>query len=251
MRQHLFSGFFALAMSAFVYRSNHALEIEYLKLKSNQVFQPFRVVHLSDLHIPYSGFRLSRLLLEIKQCQPDLIFLTGDLLDRSIREVEVERAHLFLKELSSLAKVVYCYGNHEINLKSTVKQFNEWMIILENETMNVDIKGNRLNLIGLDPQSPSVMKTEPTMLNLILDHYPNRFLCSSGIQFSGHVHGGQFIIKGQGLVAPDQGIMPKYFKGFYRLDQQRSLIVSAGLGASQIPLRFNNPNHLIVVDFSK
>ena len=71
------------------------------------------------------------------------------------------------------------------------------------------------------------------------------------IIFSGHAHGGQvrlpFI---GGLIAPHQGLFPKYDAGVYT-ENNTNMIVSCGLGDSIIPLRINNPPELVVVTLDK
>ena len=65
--------------------------------------------------------------------------------------------------------------------------------------------------------------------------------------FSGHAHGGQFILPFiGGLFAPGQGILPKYYRGVY--GEKSKLIVSRGLGNSGFPLRLFNRPDLVVVD---
>ena len=65
---------------------------------------------------------------------------------------------------------------------------------------------------------------------------------------SGHAHGGQFrfpLIGG--LVAPNQGLFPKYDAGLFT-ENNTNMIISRGLGNSVIPLRFNNRPELILVE---
>ena len=67
------------------------------------------------------------------------------------------------------------------------------------------------------------------------------------IMFSGHAHGGQFILPFiGGLFAPGQGILPKYYRGIH--GEKNKLIISRGLGNSGFPLRLFNRPEVIVVD---
>ena len=66
--------------------------------------------------------------------------------------------------------------------------------------------------------------------------------------FSGHAHGGQFRLPFVGgLIAPNQGLFPKYDSGLY-VQEGTNMIVSRGLGNSLFPLRFNNRPEVIVVE---
>lgn len=65
---------------------------------------------------------------------------------------------------------------------------------------------------------------------------------------SGHAHGGQFRIPFiGGLVAPNQGLFPKYDAGLYT-QEHTNMIASKGIGNSIIPFRFNNRPEVILIE---
>lgn len=68
---------------------------------------------------------------------------------------------------------------------------------------------------------------------------------------SGHVHGGQFRIPiiNKGIIAPDQGLFPKYTSGLY-VNNNVDMIVSRGLGNSIISIRINNRPHIPITILS-
>lgn len=250
MKRQVFSSLVALCLSGATYRMNHGLQISHFQVENDFIVRPFRVVHLSDCHIPYSGFKLKRLLKEIRKLNPDLILNAGDILDRNIEDLDY--ASQFVKELKKIAPLISVWGNHEMGIKLDLSHIKEELNILENESKMIEVKTNKVQVIGLHPYQPKVVEVDDSCLTLVLDHYPHRQLIEgqSLFQFSGHVHGGQFRVKGKGLFGPDQGFFPKFTKGYYPRGNKSGLFVSAGLGATVIPLRLNNPNHLIVVDFS-
>ena len=65
---------------------------------------------------------------------------------------------------------------------------------------------------------------------------------------SGHAHGGQFRLPFiGGVIAPNQGFFPKYDAGIYTQDKT-AMVVSRGIGNSIIPVRFNNPPEIVVIE---
>ena len=68
--------------------------------------------------------------------------------------------------------------------------------------------------------------------------------------FSGHAHGGQFRLPlVGGIVAPNQGVFPKYDAGVYTEDNT-NMIVSRGVGNSIIPFRVNNRPEVILIELT-
>lgn len=67
------------------------------------------------------------------------------------------------------------------------------------------------------------------------------------VVFSGHAHGGQFRLPFVGgVIAPDQGLFPKYTSGTHK-DNNTTMIVNRGLGNSIIPIRIFNRPEIVVV----
>ena len=92
-------------------------------------------------------------------------------------------------------------------------------------------------------------------VSVLLTHRPERVEDYTGRGFdlvlAGHAHGGQWRLPGliNGLIAPNQGLFPRYAGGRYALDGDTTMIVSRGLAreSTRIPRLFNRPE-LVVVD---
>ena len=89
---------------------------------------------------------------------------------------------------------------------------------------------------------------------ILLSHRPELFetyvCCGVDLVLSGHTHGGQFRLPFiEGLVAPNQGLFPKYDSGLYT-DRITNMVVSRGLGNSIIPFRFNNRPEVVLVELN-
>ena len=95
---------------------------------------------------------------------------------------------------------------------------------------------------------------EGDVCSILLSHRPERVADYTGRGFdlvlSGHAHGGQWRIPllGVGLIAPNQGLFPRYAGGTYNLEGT-TLVVSRGLAreSTRIP-RLYNPPEVVVVD---
>ena len=93
---------------------------------------------------------------------------------------------------------------------------------------------------------------EEDTYTILLSHRPELFKVYTeskvNLVLSGHAHGGQFRIPFMGgLVAPNQGLFPKYDAGLYT-EENTNMIVSRGIGNSILPFRFNNRPEVILID---
>lgn len=104
-------------------------------------------------------------------------------------------------------------------------------------------KNNRKLLDAIKSCSPDmiVLAHEPQYLQEYAD-------AGADLVLSGHAHGGQFRLPFiGGLVAPDQGFLPKYTSGDYTI-ADTDMIVSRGLGNSIIPVRLFNYPEIVCVE---
>ncbi|MBO5411450.1 MAG: metallophosphoesterase, partial [Clostridia bacterium] len=105
--------FFALVVLAvFTLWGNTALEVNKLTVKSTKIpesFNGFRIAQVSDLHNAQIGQNNSRLLSALRDSAPDIIVITGDLVDS--RRTDTAVALDFAKEAVKIAPVYYVTGN--------------------------------------------------------------------------------------------------------------------------------------------
>lgn len=255
---------------------NTALEVNKYEIVSDRIpqgFDGFRIVQVSDLHNAEFGEGNSKLLELLSQTEPDIIVLTGDLIDS--RNTDIEIALAFAREALKIAPVYYVSGNHE----ARVREYEEikmglaeaGVIVLENQKVNITREGETITLMGIDDPSfrgdylfgdaESVarqaihdLQNESDGYTILLSHRPELFSLyvetEMDLVFSGHAHGGQFRLPLiGGLVAPNQGFFPKYDVGLFSEDNT-TMIVSRGVGNSIIPLRFNNRPEIISVELN-
>lgn len=234
----------------------------------------FTIVQVSDLHNAEFGRDQATLLNLVEQASPDLIAITGDLIDSD--HSDVNAAMQFIRGAVKLAPVYFVTGNHEawsLQYPELKEQLTlAGVTILDNEKIVIKHNGAAFNLLGLlDPafKTTDDVKTdagkvdkvlkELTDLNneltILLAHRPELFDIYADhpidLVLSGHAHGGQFRLPlVGGLIAPNQGFFPKYSAGIYTKDRT-TLIVSRGLGNSLIPLRVNNRPDLVIITLRK
>ena len=222
----------------------------------------YRIVQISDLHNAEFGKENKKLLETIRSCSPDIIVITGDLVDSN--HTNVERAVAFVKEAVKIAPVYYVTGNHEYWLDlSENEQMMQGILAagaydLDDEAVRIEKGDSSFMLAGLDDQHLSdetlknLLQEQKNELSIVLAHEPqylqNYANAGADLVLTGHAHGGQIRLPFVGgIVAPDQGFLPEYTSGKYnRADTE--MIVSRGLGNSIIPVRLFNYPEVVCVE---
>ncbi len=255
------------ALLLFCHIQNTTLTVTEYSFQNEKIpstFEGFRIVQISDLHNTSFGTDHKRLIEKIEQLSPDMIALTGDLVDS--RRTNTDIAISFVEQACSIAPVYYVTGNHEERLKPEV--FDELMnglelagaVILEDESLLLEAEGECITLLGLKDgslQSDALRKltdaADPMQFQLLLAHEP-QYLdtyyseCQVDLILSGHAHGGQFRFPFVGgLAAPGQGLFPKYTEGMHQ-SGSTSMIISRGLGNSIVPVRLFNLPEIVCID---
>lgn len=261
-----------LAALVFCIWQNNAItttKIDYSNAKIPEEFNGYRIVHISDLHNKEFGKNQEGLLKKIHAVSPDIIVITGDLIDR--RKYDLETAMVFINGAVEIAPVYYVSGNHEAwsgeyeNIRENLKSAG--VHILDDTKATLSKGQGKIEILGLsDPDFLTTSYLEGTNISklrehlqllsdfvfqILLCHRPELFDIyvkeNIDLIFSGHAHGGQFRIPFVGgLVAPDQGLFPKYTSGAYTQNKS-TMIVSRGLGNSIIPIRIFNRPEIVVV----
>lgn len=255
-----------------IYQNNSIVitESDYNNPKIPSAFNGFRIVHISDLHNKMFGDDQAEILNKIRNLSPDIIVVTGDLIDR--RNYNLASAMTFISGAVKIAPVYYVSGNHEawsgkfpVIRESLV---DAGVCVLDDTAVELYRGNSSIHIMGLaDPDfltssyfdGTNISKmTEQLKLwstnenfKILLSHRPELFdlYCKYNMDlvFTGHAHGGQIRIPLiGGLVAPDQGMFPKYTSGRYSKDST-TMFVSRGLGNSIIPIRILNRPEIVTV----
>lgn len=272
----LLAGAALAALICWLAWGNRALTVTHLTVEGDQIpapFSGFRIAQVSDLHNAQFGPDNQDLLALLDAEDPDLIVLTGDLVDS--RRTDLEVAISFGTRAAQIAPTYFVPGNHEARLSgedyADLKQGLEagGVTVLENRLETLERQGARITLAGVyDPgfytdymmrNTGLVMGTllsglelEEQQFTVLLSHRPELMDTYAAhpvdLVFAGHAHGGQVRLPGiGGVAAPGQGLFPKYDAGRFSLNGTQ-MVVSRGLGNSIFPLRVNNRPELVVAE---
>lgn len=277
-RKKVFLFFLALALAAFsgwVAWDNERIVVTDYQVAAKELpkeFDGYKIAQISDLHNDEFGEDNCELIALLQEIEPDMIAITGDLLDS--RRTNVEKAYCFVEQAVTIAPCYYVTGNHEsrrqeyLVLEEKMKQAG--VVILRDASTSLVRDGAEITVSGMEDPCFYVkddkFKTIPKSVHrrvsklmedkegfvLLLSHRPELFdvYCQYGVDvaLTGHVHGGQFRIPGiGGVIAPNQGFFAKYDAGLYERGDTK-MVLSRGLGQSAFPFRVNNPPELVVVE---
>ncbi len=283
---------FIVTVCIILWLENNTLEITQYTFSSPLVsdsLQDAKVVVVSDLHNKRLGHNGQKLTYEIKAQKPDIIFITGDIIDG--RRKNFDKTQEFLQNIKGIAPIYYVSGNHEYYLEKDEKEKLHQMLsnadvtVLSDDAMIITLCNQKINLVGIeDPQyiykanklyyddiggaaamkefakkSASVAQdlVKDGYLNIILCHRPEIFDYYKGtgndLILSGHSHGGQMRAPFMTWLTRDflkfEAWSP--YKGGKWDNDTASMIVSRGIGNSVFPFRINNNPELVVISFEK
>ena len=248
----------------------------------------FKMVVISDLHDHEFGKDNEKLIRCVKEQDPEMIILDGDMLNEDSKSDEVPVR--LVKGLAEIASVYYALGNHELDYIGTaegkkmqkhpenselVKDLTDaGACVLEEGYRDVEIGGCKVRIGGmyeyafaLDGDNSAENLTgdvwdfleefqNTDRYKIMLCHRPDSFVFGDASDYwkidlviSGHDHGGQVVIPFKGgLYGGDQGWFPPYVHGLYRTGRIR-LFVTSGLSSEKQKLpRWNNRPEIAVLN---
>ena len=265
--------FLSFVLAGVYFYQNKVVKKTVYKIKDRKIkkqFNNFKIIHLSDIHCQKIGFSDMIFFENIKKESPDIIVITGDLLDSYKNNSAI--AYNILIKLREIAPCYYVSGNHELRLIDEYKELNKMfkkigICNLSNSNVLLKKEGEEIVLSGVEDLKYFYLKDNlnyyalfrnslienynKDRFNILLTHRPEKIHLYSDIGydlvFAGHAHGGQWNLPFLGRIfSPSQGFFPKYTHGIYK-EKQTRMIVSQGLGNSSFPIRINNRLEYIVV----
>ncbi len=260
----------------YFYIDTNKLEMTEYQIYSERLpssFDGFRIMFLSDLHEAEFGENQTRLIEKIKNIEPDIIVVGGDIF--SALPESFEKIEYLFKEVSKLAPTYYTPGNHESHEGAYYEMLKEIVDldikILFNQHQTISIGQQSIDILGLrDPgfapdikinkpreiaerELKQLIPEQPENFSVLISHRPDyiEIYGKSGVDvvLTGHAHGGQIRVPFIGpIVAPGQGFFPKLTQGVH-YSGNTAVVISRGLGVSELlPIRtFNRPELVLVV----
>ena len=235
------------------YVEPYNLIIKEYKIENKNIptsFDGIKIVHISDIHygstvdIEY----LNKIVTMINKQNPDIVFLTGDLLDKRVKltNKEIDNIKDVLSRINSTLGNYAVIGNHDIKNK---KEFNKIIdtsfYLLNNEEKLLYYKENTpISIVGLNNYKSNydILKNEIEYFRIVLTHEPDVFNKIKKYQYNillaGHSHNGQIRIPLIGPIYTPKGAK-SYYDEYYNISD-KEIFVSNGIGTSIINFRFNS-----------
>ncbi len=264
------------ALGAYTVYDNTHLDVTHYTVQSDRLplaFSSLKIGHISDLHNTEIPCIRHRLMDALAVEMPDLIVVTGDLID--CRHTNSKIAMKTMRRICEIAPVYYVAGNHEAKMQHKLPIWEAQLTamgveILKDRAIPYEKDGETVYLCGIyDPafvlgsgkhskeayakllEKKLQQVLPPEGFRILLSHRPCPFETyqESGVELvlCGHAHGGMIRLPGkQGVISPDEGFFPKYTQGVFQ-QEGTSMVVSRGIGNSLFPLRFHNASELVMV----
>lgn len=261
-----------------IYQSKYSLDYSSYQISSDKINTPVRILQLTDLHNSEFGENNQELIDRVVSQSPDLILITGDLLNSD--EPRTDIATNLISSVYDIAPVYISLGNHEMEYQDNfgVNIIELYQAagaeVLEYQYEDITVNGQQLRLGGIygyclpekyletdeaDPEE-CVFLTDfqsTDLYTILMCHIPVCWMINDGLEewdvdcvLSGHLHGGQVVLPLiGGVYAPDMGWFPGTLKGIFSSKTgNKELILSSGLGNTEVIPRINNIPEIVVVD---
>ncbi|MGO5164196.1 metallophosphoesterase [Fusicatenibacter saccharivorans] len=260
------------------YQSEYSLSSISYEVKADKIQKSIRLVQITDLHNSIFGDNNQNLLDLVAEQAPDLILITGDLLNSD--ESETDIATNLISGLGSIAPVYVSLGNHEVEYQQNygidITQLYEdtGAVVLDRQYQDFEVNGQKVRLGGIygyylpekyletneaNPEECAFLSDfqNTDLYTILMCHMPVCWMINDGLDewdvdcvLAGHVHGGQVILPLiGGVYAPDMGWFPGKLQGLYSSeDGSSTMVLSTGLGNTESVPRFNNIPEVVTVD---
>lgn len=234
--------------------NNFTLKIVETDLTSDKTNDEIKIALISDVHLSFYT-DVDKIIEAIKQAEPDLIFVLGDMYSRGQTQ-KIDDVCQIMQDLAQICDVYTVVGDHDHDdeYKDALRKLKN-VFLLDYEFRDIEVKGNKLRVYGINNSYfgnnfdlSREFETPPEdRLNILLSHIPSmQHYGDFGFDyiFCGDTHGGMIRLPFLGGVYYNGYILPKITyngeitdKGLYEYENT-SLYVTSGVGHYPLPLRF-------------
>lgn len=216
-----------------------------------------KIVAVSDLHYESTGSMLSlkRMVKQINEEKPDIIFLVGDVFDDKIERINKSKFAHFMSLIDCKFGIYAVTGNHEFfqNSLEDIKNFYQdtnVKLLLDREM----VIGNQINVVGRIDFSQERKAIKEIVKNkdfplIVLDHQPQMYKeaieNNAIIQISGHTHNGQIFPGNLLLKVYNRLLFDSPIDGLHKFDNTH-LMITKGYGTWGFPMRTTGRSEIIV-----
>ena len=229
-----------------------------------QLFDRTRIVHLTDFHSYWFGSREKRVLQILKELEPDFVFITGDFIDSTtklITDRDLSSVKIFWQKLGEKYenRIFAVLGNHDPGFLKNLLEEN-YINVLDNENKKIFINGDFIYLVGVDDPrtgrddlAKAMKGIQENRPKILLAHAPD--IINEAVEkrinlvLVGDTHGGQVNIPILEKLLPLSEYGRKYLSGLFNV-QGTYLYVNRGVGTSILPIRFNSPPEIALIELN-
>ena len=221
----------------------------------------FRIAVCSDLH----NNPCEKAIAMIGEQSPDLIAVPGDVGEAP--DETPQYSMQFLHDCARIAPTVYSLGNHDMAFDdnpATAARIRETGVILLDDDdiflcgmwiggLTTGFRGQKHEGYFARTPAPNLKWLDEVFckrvgFKLLLSHHPEYYPAylrerEISMILSGHAHGGQWRIFGKGILAPGQGLFPKYTSGVH----EDRFVISRGMGDHTWVPRLFNPHEIVLL----
>lgn len=231
-----------------------------IELKSKKIRGKYKAIFVADYHSnPAEDIND---IIKSESEDADFIFLGGDIVDDKAENFKVEELFSAIGE----RKIFYVLGNHEVrrkDLSDLINYFKNNATYLTRKTSPVSI--SNFDIYGIDDVTVNENdfnysllyfkeKLDMKKFNILLVHRPEYFekYLEAGFDLvlTGHAHAGHARLPFIGaIVAPQQGIFPRFQYGLYTRDKQNMFLTSGASKKKYLVPRFFNKPEVVIINF--
>jgi predicted MPP superfamily phosphohydrolase len=249
----------ALGIRPTVRTTSHSVSLS----RQSGTSRPLRIAYASDFHAgPTTDPSVIHAACErLRDAEPDILLLGGDFV--TFVPGEIDWLAPALGAIPAPFGRFAVLGNHDrwADAPGIVRHLEAAGIgVLTNRNVQLEPPFDQVWICGLDdhwsgaPDARSAV-TGADGVRVVLMHAPSGLLDLGAerfdLAFCGHTHGGQLALpNGRPIVVPEGELSRRYARGRFLIEEERTLIVSVGLGCVVLPLRLFADPEIIVCDLT-